>query len=62
VRAGFRQNSVASGLAYFDALWRLRDAEPDRAILITESNPALLKPLVDAAYAIERGEVRTTTL
>jgi ABC-type branched-subunit amino acid transport system ATPase component len=58
----FQGLAPALALRYAEALRRLKDAEPGLAILITESNPALLKPLVDAAYAIERGEVRATAL
>jgi branched-chain amino acid transport system ATP-binding protein len=42
---------------YAEALGRLRLALPDVAILITESNPELLRSLVDATYVIERGEI-----
>jgi branched-chain amino acid transport system ATP-binding protein len=58
----FQGLAPALALRYADALARLKAAEPGLAILITESNPALLKPLVDAAYAIERGEVAAATL
>lgn len=44
-------------LRYAEALKRLRDALPDLAILITESNPELLRPLVEATLVIERGEI-----
>jgi branched-chain amino acid transport system ATP-binding protein len=47
---------------YAEALGRLKAAEPNLAILITESNPALLKPLVDTAFRIERGEAEPATL
>ena len=39
------------------ALARLHQALPDVAILITESNPELLRPLVERTYVIERGEI-----
>jgi branched-chain amino acid transport system ATP-binding protein len=42
---------------YAEALARLHLALPDVAILITESNPELLRPLVEIAYTIERGEI-----
>ena len=44
-------------LRYAEALKRLRDALPGLAILITESNPELLRPLVEATLVIERGEI-----
>jgi branched-chain amino acid transport system ATP-binding protein len=58
----FQGLAPALALRYAEALGRLKAAEPGLAILITESNPALLRPLVDAAYAIERGEVAATRL
>ncbi|MCC7282829.1 MAG: ATP-binding cassette domain-containing protein, partial [Acetobacteraceae bacterium] len=58
----FQGLAPALALRYAEALGRLKQAEPDLAILITESNPALLKPLVESAYAIERGEVVATAL
>ena len=36
---------------------RLKAGLPNVAILITESSPDLLEPLVDATYVIERGEI-----
>ena len=42
---------------YAEALRRLHEARPDVAILITESNPELLRPLVNATFVIERGEI-----
>jgi ABC-type branched-subunit amino acid transport system ATPase component len=47
---------------YAEALKRLREAEPNLSILITESNPDLLRPMVEATYLIERGEVQSGTL
>ena len=58
----FQGLAPALALRYAEALARLKAAEPALAILITESNPALLKPLVESAYAIERGEVVPTAL
>jgi branched-chain amino acid transport system ATP-binding protein len=58
----FQGLAPALAQRYAEALRRLKAAEPGLAILITESNPALLKPLVDSAYAIERGEVAATSL
>lgn len=53
----FQGLAPALALRYADTLRRLREAEPELAILITESNPALLAPLVERTYVIERGEV-----
>jgi ABC-type branched-subunit amino acid transport system ATPase component len=53
----FQGLAPALALRYAEALARLRQALPDVAILITESNPELLRPLVQATYVIERGEM-----
>jgi ABC-type branched-subunit amino acid transport system ATPase component len=58
----FQGLAPALAQRYAEALSRLKALEPGLAILVTESNPALLRPLVDAAYAIERGEVAATVL
>ncbi len=42
---------------YAAALRALRDSHPEIALLITESNPSLLRNFAERAYAIERGEV-----
>ncbi len=42
---------------YAEALHALRLQRPELAILITESNPALLAPLAAQVYTIERGEI-----
>ncbi len=42
---------------YAAALRSLRDSHPDIALLITESNPSLLRNFAEKTYAIERGEV-----
>ncbi|POR51378.1 ABC transporter ATP-binding protein [Bosea psychrotolerans] len=42
---------------YAAALRTLRDSHPEIALLITESNPSLLRNFAERAYAIERGEV-----
>ncbi|TVQ34784.1 MAG: ATP-binding cassette domain-containing protein [Geminicoccaceae bacterium] len=42
---------------YAEALRRLRERRPDIALVITESNPALLQGFVDTMLEIERGEV-----
>ncbi|MBR0655969.1 ABC transporter ATP-binding protein [Plastoroseomonas arctica] len=53
----FQGLAPALALRYAEALKRLRDALPELAILITESNPELLRPLVEATFVIERGEI-----
>ena len=52
----FQGLAPALALRYAEALGRLRAALPDLAILITESSPDLLTPLVDRTLVIERGE------
>lgn len=42
---------------YADSLQRLRSQRPELAILITESNPKLLRPMADRILTIERGEI-----
>lgn len=54
----FQGLAPALALRYADALRRLKDALPDVAILISESNPELLIPLVERSFTIERGEIR----
>jgi len=53
----FQGLAPALALRYADALRRLHAAFPGVALLVTESNPQLLRPLVEATYVIERGEV-----
>ncbi len=53
----FQGLAPALALRYAEALKRLHEALPDVAILITESNPELLRSLVEATYTIERGEI-----
>jgi branched-chain amino acid transport system ATP-binding protein len=53
----FQGLAPALALRYAEALARLRQALPDVAILITESNPELLRSLVQATFVIERGEM-----
>jgi len=53
----FQGLAPALALRYADALARLHEALPEVAILITESNPELLRPLVEATFTIERGEI-----
>lgn len=47
---------------YADALRALRDRDRDVTLIITESNPALLRTFADRALVIERGEVREGSL
>ena len=42
---------------YADTLARLRDRRPELALVVTESNPALLQDLAERVLVIERGEV-----
>ncbi|WP_454918861.1 ABC transporter ATP-binding protein [Xanthobacter sediminis] len=44
---------------YAAALRALRDADREVSLLITESNPSLLRQFADQIYVIERGEVAT---
>ena len=53
----FQGLAPALAQRYAEALARLHHALPDVAILITESNPELLRSLVEATYVIERGEI-----
>ena len=53
----FQGLAPALALRYAEALGRLRTALPDVAILVTESNPELLRSLVERTYVIERGEI-----
>lgn len=53
----FQGLAPALAQRYAEALKRLHLALPDVAILITESNPELLRPLVEATFVIERGEI-----
>lgn len=53
----FQGLAPALALRYAEALRGLDSAFPGVALLITESNPQLLRPLVDSTYVIERGEL-----
>ena len=53
----FQGLAPALAQRYAEALRRLHQALPDVAILITESNPELLRPLVERTFVIERGEI-----
>ena len=53
----FQGLAPALARRYAEALRALRHQRPELAILITESNPALLAPLAGQVYTIERGEI-----
>ena len=53
----FQGLAPALALRYAEALGRLKRALPDVAILVTESSPDLLVPLVDRTFVIERGAI-----
>ncbi len=53
----FQGLAPALAMRYAEALRGLHAAFPDVALLVTESNPQLLEPLVDATFVIERGEI-----
>jgi branched-chain amino acid transport system ATP-binding protein len=53
----FQGLAPALAQRYAEALARLHQALPEVAILITESNPELLRSLVERSFAIERGEI-----
>jgi len=47
---------------YAQALRRVRDADRSVTLVITESNPKLLKSFADRALVVERGEIREAAL
>lgn len=53
----FQGLAPALAIRYADALRRLRDADRDVALIITESNPALLKGFADRVLRMDRGEL-----
>ena len=53
----FQGLAPALAQRYAEALSRLRRVRPDVALLVTESNPALLAGLTEDGLVIERGEV-----
>jgi ABC-type branched-subunit amino acid transport system ATPase component len=53
----FQGLAPALAQRYAETLARLHQALPEVAILITKSNPELLRPLVERSFAIERGEI-----
>jgi len=54
----FQGLAPALAQRYADMLGALRDARPDLAILVTESNPQLLHSMADRMIILERGEVQ----
>ena len=54
----FQGLAPALARRYAEALRTLRDRDPEVALIITESNPALLRSFADRVLVIERGEVR----
>lgn len=53
----FQGLAPALAVKYAEALRRLRDADKDVTLIITESNPALLKGFADRVVKIDRGEL-----
>lgn len=58
----FQGLAPALARRYADALRALRDRDREVTLIITESNPALLRRFADRALVIERGEVRKGSL
>ena len=58
----FQGLAPALARRYADALSALRDRDREVTLMITESNPALLRTFADRALVIERGEVRDGSL
>jgi len=58
----FQGLAPALARRYGEALRRLRDRDPEVTLVITESNPKLLRNFADRALVIERGEVRPGAL
>jgi branched-chain amino acid transport system ATP-binding protein len=56
----FQGLAPALARRYAEALQALRTYRPELAILITESNPALLAPVAEHVYTIERGEIASS--
>ena len=53
----FQGLAPALAQRYAEALRRLRDVDPDVALVITESNPALVESVASRTLVIERGEI-----
>lgn len=58
----FQGLAPALARRYAEALRTLRDRDRSVTLIITESNPALLRSFADRALVIERGEVREGSL
>lgn len=58
----FQGLAPALAQRYAEALRSLRDSDRDVALIITESNPGLLRRFADRALVIERGSVRAGAL
>lgn len=58
----FQGLARALAMRYAEALRALRDRDPEVTLIITESNPQLLKKFADRALVIERGAVREGSL
>lgn len=56
----FQGLAPALASRYAEVLRTLREKQPELTLLITESNPKLLKQFADVIYVIERGEVSRT--
>ena len=58
----FQGLAPALAMRYADALRALRDADRTVALIITESNPALLRGFAERTLVIERGEIASGAL
>ncbi|MBJ3778003.1 ABC transporter ATP-binding protein [Acuticoccus mangrovi] len=58
----FQGLAPALARRYAEALRTLRDHDPDVTLIITESNPGLLRRFADRALVVERGEMREGSL
>ena len=58
----FQGLAPALARRYADALRTLRDHDREVTLIITESNPALLRTFADRALTLERGEIRNSSL
>jgi ABC-type branched-subunit amino acid transport system ATPase component len=52
----FQGLAPALALRYAESLRTLRQSKPNLGVLISESNPKLLRPLADRTFLIDRGE------
>ena len=58
----FQGLAPALARRYAEALRTIRDVDRDVTLIITESNPALLRTFADRTLIIERGEIREGSL